>query len=135
MPAEADAEMKARGKTGLTSDDSADDSEPMARRPAIQEFTGGKTANKRGLLLKEKAAARKLEKAEERLRAVEQSSGRARRALSRRSAQPASRPGRAPVSGSDSEVQSNLLVLQLSTFLELRACKTAAKPSAKPSNS
>lgn len=53
--------------------------------PAVtQPFTSSKKVNRGALLLKEKAATRKLQQAEERLKVVQQRSGRALRALGRK---------------------------------------------------
>ena len=67
---------------------------PLTRSYAVaaqRAFSSGKKVNRGGLLLKEKAAARKLQLAEERLKAVEQRSGRALRAIGRKTGVPQTR--------------------------------------------
>lgn len=92
-------------KIGLSSEDEV---EPQLPRQSHLAFT--KTVNRGALVLKERAAVRKLQQAEERLKVCEQKSSRALRALGRKSNRSTDQPAILSVESLDSEVTACLAI-------------------------
>ena len=86
---EAIAEENDRSPGAHASSSQEEDQEGIALSARPQKFASGRQVNRGALLLEEKAAVRKLAQAEESLKIVEQKSGRAMRALGRKSSRQA----------------------------------------------